>query len=262
MKILLVGDCHSNTNWVEHHVLRIADELEVDQVFQVGDFGFRPEKPWGKEFLAMLKVEMPSKNYNFCWIDGNHENFDWLQEIGAFNASWPTDINTRFTAKGDQKGQVIYVPRGFVWEWGGKKFGSLGGAYSPDKSKRSPHVDYWPQETIQDWQVKQFIEGIKINDDYLDVLLTHDCPAGIHIAGENDGWAREFPATYVNRRRIKTIVDYAMPKLIVHGHYHTRYHTEVGPADAPIRVEGLNCDDNRNGMALLDTDKGLTLEDV
>lgn len=268
MKILFVGDTHSNTSWVENHVLPQARRLEVDAVFQVGDFGYRPEKKWGKEYLEMLKDVLPQQDFNFYWIDGNHENFDWLDEIGAYRSDVPVDVFTRHPSVQGVPGQLVYIPRGFVWQWGdtGLNFLAMGGAHSPDKQKRSRHVDWWPQEKITPEQMRDTVRNVDRHlgsNRQLDVLVSHDCPAGINVMGEQQMWQFEFPETYENRKRLKIPVDLFHPRLVVHGHYHVRYHTVVGPDDRPIRVEGLSCDENRDGMALLNTNlDSLELQNV
>jgi len=71
-------------------------------------------------------------------------------------------------------------------------------------------------------------------------LLTHDAPAGSQVPGLSDGWppaALEHANTH--RERLQESVQAIGPKLVVHGHLHTRYTNRLASGTV---VEGLDCD--------------------
>jgi len=79
MKILVAGDFHGNIN----HATKIAAKarsLDADMVFQVGDFGFTWDGP---ERLRALNNVYQQFDMPLYWLDGNHENFDVLEALGA-----------------------------------------------------------------------------------------------------------------------------------------------------------------------------------
>src|SRR5262245_61251493 len=80
----------------------------------------------------------------------------------------------------------------------------------------------------------------------VDVLLTHDCPAGVVIPGLAR-FAHFWPpdeqvAATEHRQRLRQVVDNVQPRVIWHGHYHTDYSRVVDLGYGPVHVHGLSCD--------------------
>lgn len=209
--------------------------MEATKIVQVGDFGFWPNTDYGKKFLKKMQKFLRMQDINLYWIDGNHEDFDSLEEWCAWK---PRTVEGFYQFDKN----IFYVPRGTRWEWDGKTFMGFGGAYSIDKNQRVSaelmgHGKTWfPQEMITDAQVCSVLDI----PGTVDVLFTHDAPRGTK-------WDRPYgdyktdSFSRANRTAISAIMSHVKPKLLIHGHYHERYSAKAFCDDGTtVRVEGLD----------------------
>lgn len=146
--ILFLGDIHGDFN-----ILRQAHELAhakgASAVIQVGDFGF---EEGCEDDLERAGFQIPT-----FVIDGNHENFDYLEQFSGIS-----EIATN----------VFYVPRGTVHEIDGRKIAFLGGACSVDKYIRlERNYPWYPQEVVTDEDIAR-LDGV----DSVDLMVTHVPP--------------------------------------------------------------------------------------
>ena len=97
-----------------------------DYVIIAGDFGLIWDG--SKEDQYWLKWLNKTKPFTTLFIDGNHENFDLLEEypVEIWNGGKVHRIND----------SVIHLMRGQVFEIEGKKIFTFGGAASHDKEYR------------------------------------------------------------------------------------------------------------------------------
>lgn len=225
--ILFAGDFHGNLPHVKH-VIAAAKKTEANKIVQLGDFSF----VWnGTDRLKKLQDELPP-SMDLYFLDGNHENFDLLEALGA------TQDADNFVQLAPN---IFYLPRGFAWEWDGIRFMSIGGAYSVDKHSRTQGSSWWPQETIKFEDYERAIQKGPV-----DVLLSHDCPElplalSEYLQGEGILGTGSFEADVLsqsNRMVLAHIAAQIHPKLILHGHYHHRYNGMWHEAT----VVGLDCD--------------------
>jgi Icc-related predicted phosphoesterase len=233
-KVLLLGDVHGSTGWLKVAV-RVAQELDVRCILQLGDFGFWPHYGSGKEFLRDANQLLNDADLFLWWVDGNHENHDWLADMtrdeGGF---WHLD-------------RIVHIGRGARWEWEGRTFLGCGGAYSIDKYYRREGESWWAGETITEADLRR-CEGPSV-----DVLVTHDAPWGAaNVMGPATvGDKDDYPESAANRRRVAALCDMVTPNLLVHGHYHHRNSTLY----KGTMVEGFGRDTDYNGsMGLLHLD--------
>ena len=250
VNILLLGDIHGNEAW-----LAMACRAAVDNgcpiILQLGDFGFWPHERAGARFLDTVDQLVELHDLDLYWIDGNHENHEVLIKLPRRDDG-TISIGPRCT----------YLPRGHRWTWHGVRFGALGGAFSVDWRRRTLGVSWWREEMITDVDVRA------LGDDPLEVLVTHDCPKGIDLAG----WALpeidELRANEV-RELIERAVRATTPKLIVHGHWHVRHTNALSwLTDSPgthwqsAIVDGFGCDGDAEGIAGVLTLPDLTINPV
>lgn len=114
---------------------------------------------------------------------------------------------------------------------------ALGGAYSLDQVYRSPYVSWWPQETIS------VAEATKcVADGPVDVMFTHDCPAGIDMPFHFSLPEHVERAADQHRDLLRGVVDDVKPKVLYHGHYHRRYDDVLEGEDYRTQVHGLGMD--------------------
>lgn len=222
-KVLVAGDIHGDSyNW-EHTFFPTAQRVGAKAILQVGDFGYWPQFEEGQDYIDYVIEYSAKLKLPVVWLDGNHENFDALEAIGAYDADEPFQM-------GDY---LWYLPRGYAWRWAGRKLLALGGAYSVDKKSlldqekyRGHRTLWWPQETIAEYQLDRALMAGKI-----DVLCCHDAPDG-HSFGN----VRFFPEGQRNREILRRVVEICRPRLVFHGHFHYPYvreredprHTIVG----------------------------------
>lgn len=235
-RVLLLGDVHGAAGWLKV-ATRAAKALDVRVILQLGDFGFWPHTNSGVEFLEEATHLLNLADVDLWWVDGNHENHDWLAEQ-------PRDEDGFW-----RLGRIVHVGRGARWIWGDRTFMGCGGAYSIDKPYRREGSSWWAGETITEADV------LRCDGPDVDVLVTHDAPWGAAnvIGPETAGDKDDYPESAANRRRVAAICDLVHPKLLVHGHYHHRNSTKYNTT----RVEGFGRDTDWNGSMGL-----LTLDDL
>lgn len=144
-KVMFIGDLHGNF----YHINNMIKEHSPDIIIQCGDFGI-----WNENKFKNINVG----NTLVYFIDGNHEDFDYIEnEIVAKN-------------KFEIAKNVFYQPRGSYITINNKNILFIGGAGSIDKKFRTPGYDWWPNETISINDVENLPE---VN---IDIVVSHTCP--------------------------------------------------------------------------------------
>jgi len=241
MKILAVGDIHMNQKWARV-VVNVAERDKVDAIFQVGDFGFSFDYYFLKPFQ---ECSMP-----VYWIPGNHENYEFLLDQDAFRG--PDEMKELWP-------NIWHVPRCHTWDWDGKSFAACGGAYSVDKDSRTTYVSYWPEETIENEDLRM----AKLNGRHVDYFFSHDVPFGVPSMEEALSQMdyslpeRHVRASRNNRHALRLIIDHFTPNQLIHGHMHVFYEDVLKlDEDHETAILGLNCDETRSNMVILNTETG------
>lgn len=236
MRLLLAGDVHGNP---EHLVglFNKADEFGCDAMVQLGDFGYWEHKVGGPEYLQIAEDHAVGLRIPLYWVDGNHENHEWLIDRYDLNADGFRVVRNK----------VYHIPRGHVWEWDGVTFMGFGGAYSIDKRGRTPFISWWPTEEPSQEEVDFAVDQALEHD--IDVLFTHDCPTEVPIQaifrqqGMGDFFVKNDWQANRSRAKISPVFRAAQPKRMYHGHYHIQYRiNHQFPDDSECRVEGLGAD--------------------
>lgn len=236
MRILIAGDVHGNAR----HLAYLADcavDEGCDRIFQLGDWGAWEHFPSGVKFFDDADRIAREHGIVIYWLDGNHDKTSLVLEMYG---ELPDDEGFLIC-----RPAVRYAPRGHRWTWAGKRFMSLGGAYSIDKGPRlawemhdgsPPGTQWFPEEEATDEHVRCLIAA---DPSAIDVMLTHDKPRA-----SNPGWNRkDLTECWPNQDRIQAAVKALNPKLLVHGHLHYRYTDRVRTGDGTwCRVEGLDAD--------------------
>ncbi|OPC83473.1 hypothetical protein B4N89_23295 [Embleya scabrispora] len=256
MRVLLAGDTHGNTGHVRR-VLDVAAELDVDVVFQLGDFGYWEHEPSGVRYLDAVNRSARSRGVDVYFLDGNHDKSSLLMESYGDHR--------------DEQGFVIvrprvrYAPRGHRWSWRGTNFLAFGGALSLDRERRLAEEQrryekalrkegfrvgagrppaavptyagslWFPEEEGTDADV----DTILADPSPVGVLLTHDKP----LRATPEFNRKSEPRCLPNQARIQRLVDAYRPAVAAHGHLHFRYTEELAHPDGSVtRVEGLAAD--------------------
>jgi len=215
MAIYLTGDTH---NYYDIGKLQAGGFNEDgltrdDYLIILGDFGFvwspESEFEYWKEDQDWLDW-LEERPYTTLWIDGNHENFDLLEQ-------YPVD-----TWHGGQvhfiRDHVIHLMRGQIFSLDGRSFFTMGGAYSIDKDVRTPHMSWWPQE-VPTAQERAAAEAVLQAADWkVDYVLTHEAPSRTIREIDPDEPYILQPNEYSDW--LQTIADKLTFKRWFHGHHH------------------------------------------
>lgn len=137
--IFVTGDTHG----VKEDLIKLntanfpksKDLTKNDYVIICGDFGLVWDN--SKEKRRWLE-KLTEKNFTTLWVDGNHENFNLLEEypVHEWNGG-----NVHFISD-----SVIHLMRGQVYTIDNIKFFTFGGAESIDKCNRTENESWWKQE--------------------------------------------------------------------------------------------------------------------
>jgi hypothetical protein len=224
-RVAFAGDWHANTRWGVA-AIQYAAERGAEVIVQLGDFGYE----YRAAFLDGLDRALGRTGLRLFFVDGNHEDFPVLLRYPV-----------RSNGLRQLASRIWHLPRGFRWIWGGLRWLALGGAHSVDRPWREPGVSWWREEELTDDDVERATAGGPA-----DIMVAHDCPAGVPIPGLADSahlWpAEELVAAEAHRARVRQVVDAVRPRTIWHGHFHRRYATSADLGYGPVSVAGLDCD--------------------
>ncbi len=242
--VALAGDWHGNLGWAQR-ILSIAHGAGTRTVLQLGDFGYWRADPATRKYLSRLERMLGEREMQLLWIDGNHEDHARLASLPlADDGTQPISDH------------ITHLPRGFRWKWldgDGRRYTwlALGGAVSVDRQWRTAGRSWWSEE-----QISRDDADVAIAGGPVDVMVSHDAPAGVTIPGIG---ATDWPADVLrdadaHRALLREVVDAVQPHHLWHGHYHVRYDAllEVAGADEPriCYVHGLDRDDSGPSLNL------------
>lgn len=241
MRLFILGDTHGNDKFVQYAVEKAYD-LDCTHIVQIGDLGFLPHRPTTDDYslnLDALSAQCQDLDIQFFWIDGNHDNIDLI----------PPHTPDNFL---HIRNNVHYIPRGFVWEWGGMKFMGFGGAWSIYRDR----YEWWEGEIPSAAEVQ-----VAVQNGPVDVLFTHDVPDGVDITAQMYKIGKSFGRPYAEatrcRKIIREVAEAAAPQVIYHGHYHVRYRDRLLGDNFTATVHGLGADMSQyaqDAWTVLDTE--------
>lgn len=226
--IYITGDCHAE--YRKFNKCTFPKQLEMtkdDYIIVCGDFGIWKEDKEQGFWMDWLN----EKPFTTLFVDGNHENFDLLNQMEE--KEWHGG-KVHFI-----RDSVIHLMRGQVFNINGYKIFSFGGARSHDisdgildpsatnfkkkvklyndleKEYRINHVSWWKEEMPNDGEFEEGIKNLSLNDWKVDFIITHCCSSSTQtlLVGKTQ------EVTELNRyfEDIKSRCDY---KKWYFGHYH------------------------------------------
>ena len=164
MSIYICGDTHG---WIDSDKLfdNKNSLCENDFLIIAGDAGF----VWqNSKYEINLRKQLYKLPYTILFVDGNHENFDLLNQykVQNWNGGKVHKINDK----------LIHLMRSQIFEIEDKTIFTFGGAISIDKEKRAEFISWWRQEVpsfIEQWQA---IEKLNNCGNKVDYVITHEMP--------------------------------------------------------------------------------------
>jgi len=241
-RVGIAGDWHGNTPWATRAVESICAALPEDGpriIVHLGDFGIWPGRS-GSDYLAALDAALAQASAELWFVDGNHEDFSQLARLRP-DSSGREPVSNR----------IWHLPRGYRWRWHDRDWLALGGAVSLDKAVRTPGRDWWPEEEIT---VRQ--AGAVIAAGPADVMITHECPAGVehNFPPPPEWWAAaDLRRNEAHRSLMREVVLAVQPRWLMHGHLHIGYQRKVDLGAGPVEITGLDCDGaEHSNWAILD----------
>lgn len=234
--IVIAGDVHANLPWLRR-LARSATTAGARTILQVGDLGVLwPGRDKGR-FDAKLDRYLRGFGLELIFIDGNHDNHYDLRKL-----------NVEADGLARIRESIKYLPRGGRITLQGMNIGGLGGAFSVDYEWRKPGVSWWPHmEEVEVADVEKIIAG-----GALDVLLTHDVPAGVQVESNFELPDETLAKAQTSRDLLQRAVEAIRPSNVFSGHWHQRIVGAVDHADGlRTRVDVLDMDGSQAGNAVL-----------
>ncbi|MBQ8965404.1 metallophosphoesterase family protein [Ruminococcus sp.] len=213
--ILVTGDIHGCADIGKLSVKANPIQKQMtkeDFLIIAGDFGLvwnnDAEDLWWRKWLD-------KKPYTTLFIDGNHENFDLLNEFEE------VDFHG---GRAHRIGESIYhLMRGEMFELQGRRFFTMGGAESHDKEYRTLGESIWEQELPSDEEYAHALETLEKYDYKTDFVITHCAPTSIqHEIAAAIGLENEYPGN-----RLTDFLQEIHDKLEFQGWFHGHYHTDL-----------------------------------
>ena len=176
--IYLFGDIHGYENLIKFNKKTFRHGVNLtknDYVIILGDFGV----PWYNRELdenrytheqRVLDI-FDRKPWTTLFVDGNHENFDILNNL----ESVPMFDST----VGKLRNSIFHLRRGHIYNIDYHKFLTFGGAASIDKYRRELKVSWWKEEEATEEEMALAIENLNNHNSEVDYVLSHTCSYGL-----------------------------------------------------------------------------------
>jgi hypothetical protein len=225
-RLTVAGDWHGDAGWARHVINHAAQYDGARVIVQLGDFGIWPGNA-GRHYLDKVARHLQAADAICLFLDGNHEDFPQLLD-------YPRDENGLRMVRP----RLFHISRGTRWAWGELTVLAVGGATSLDRPWRRPMRDWWPHEELTRTDIDR-----AVRDGRCDVMLTHDAPAGIDVPNlpPPGTWdPDEVRRADDHRERLLEIVEQVRPRMLFHGHFHSRYDDHLRLSDGyTVDVTGL-----------------------
>lgn len=169
--IYITGDTHGEYDDFLNRIYQNSISKN-DTAIVCGDFGFVWNTPYARRFLSKLAEEP----FTIAFVDGNHEDFNLLSAypIVEWNGGKAHKIAEN----------IYHLMRGQLFTIEGKKFFTMGGAYSIDKAMRVEGVNWWKEELPNNDEYKTAGKTLDSCGYKVDYVLTHTIPqSAIHYIG-------------------------------------------------------------------------------
>ena len=175
-RLFVTGDTHGDYDIGKLSTDRFdSRKLDKDDYLIIaGDFGlvFHPVQSTGREEYWLRWLAQ--KPFTTLFVDGNHENFDRLDEMPV--EMWHGGRVHRINDS------VLHLMRGEAFDIAGRKVFCMGGARSHDIEFRTEGESWWPQEMPDAEDRAHAWETLDAMTWKADLVITHCAPANFQHA--------------------------------------------------------------------------------
>lgn len=167
MAVYVTGDTHGV-------LARFKDDFynenvkSGDYVIIAGDAGILFTR--GPEYTKLLR-KIRSLDFTLLWIDGNHENHDWIDSLPV--TLWNGGKVHKITDN------CYHLMRGQVYNIEGSTFFTMGGADSIDKEWRVEGLTWWKREMPSYEECNEALDNLAKYNNKVDYIITHAAPDNI-----------------------------------------------------------------------------------
>ncbi|CAJ1315750.1 metallophosphoesterase family protein [Paenibacillus nuruki] len=213
--IYITGDIHGthsvNTRFNRWNFPEQKKLNKQDVVIIAGDFGLI----WNgdKEDQYWLKWLDQTKSFTTLFIDGNHENFDLLEQYPI--ESWQGGLVHRIN------NSVLHLMRGQVYEIEGLTFFTFGGAASHDQAFRSEGKSWWAREMPSEDEYQLGLANLEKHHWKVDIVITHTCTY------QSLEWIKQHYATEVVADPMHDYFQHIQNRLDYQQWYFGHFHQDV-----------------------------------
>lgn len=204
-RVVLAGDWHGDGT-AARVVIDRAAELGIRTLVHVGDVGIGPWPGERKSFTKLLDRYLDPHGIAMLINPGNHENWDRIDQAPLDEAGMKVVGR-----------HVRVIRQGGRFSIEGRTFGSLGGAVSVDANRRTQGRTWWAQESLLPHHVE------RLGDDPLDVLVSHDVPAGVPVTSHMTWIPQDLlDRSEEVRELLASAIERTRPHVAFAGHWHQR----------------------------------------
>ena len=217
-RVAIAGDWHSSGYWARRALGMLHDQApDVQTVLHLGDFNLTSNAPWAAYRRSVVEAMEANGIARLMVTPGNHE--DWGQLGPRF------DLHPNEPYRLPKAPAISFLPRGYRFQIGGRKFVSFGGAASPDQERRIEGKDWWRNEEPNEADAARATAGGRI-----DVMLSHEAVNGGTrlvddvISRPNRRLFDEtgLAASRRSRALVTNVWSELAPARLFHGHMHIR----------------------------------------
>lgn len=164
--IYVTGDTHGDYSRFKDPAIKKLKR--GDTLIICGDFGFFWDN--SRKERSIIK-KLTKKGYTIAFLDGCHENFDILEKypVSDWNGGKARVISDN----------LIHLMRGQIYTIEDKKIFTFGGGHSQDFDFRRNSQNWWKREKPSHEEIIKAIENLKLNDNSLDYVITHEPPVSL-----------------------------------------------------------------------------------
>ncbi len=204
--IYITGDTHIPIDVGKLSSKRFPKQKEMtntDFLIICGDFG----GVWcGDNEELYWRKWLDNKNFTTLFIDGNHENYDMLEEY--------PEIDFLGGKAHKISDKIYHLMRGQIYNIDGKKIFTFGGASSHDKDSRKEGKSWWSRELPSENEINIAIKNLTKANWKVDIVITHCAPSSIQRL-INTSYAENILTDFLDNVKEKLVFE-----KWYFGHYH------------------------------------------